>query len=406
MFPVPSSRYYHIFPFIASLSCNIFPKFGKFRKTGRKTRSCSARNEAVWCGKFPRASRRAEQSCAAAQVPARRTALQVAVRDAPRPAASKAKLRRGANSRTHRLRPAASAATPQNAATRTSASHVDFQPFLAVPGGDGPARSASPAKQPAAHPPSKRRRQSPRTGCAPPSAAPLLQSGKENLKPAICRLFIPCPAVSGAKLHCGANSRAHLPPPRGERSDSTKRRNPHKRIPRRFSTLPCRPRRGRPSAQRVPREATGSASPIETPPPIAAHRMRSAERCPALAEREGKFKTRNLPLVYPMSRGERSKATLRRKFPRALASAPRRAERRRKTPQSAQTHPTATFQPFLAVPGGDGPARSASPAKQPAARPRKATSGGVPHRNAAANRRAQDALCRAPARSCRAGRKI
>ena len=220
-------------------------------------------------------------------------------------------------------------------------------------------------------------------------------------------LFIVCSPRPSYARACTATQipACAVPTPRGEQSVAAKRRNPHKRIPRRFSALPCRPRRGRPSAQRVPREATGGASPakqpaaasIETPPPIAAHKTRSAERWPALTEREGKFKTRNLPLVYPMSRGERSKATLRRKFPRALASAPRRAERCRTAPQPAQAHPTAIFNPSLPSPAGTA---------QRAARPPRSNRQRIPHRNAAANRHTQDALCRALVRSCRAGRKI
>ena len=69
------------------------------------------------------------------------------------------------------------------------------------------------------------------------------------------------------------------------------------------------------------------------------------------------------------------------------------------TPHSAATRTSAShvdFQPFLAVPGGDGPARSASPQNNQRRRP---------HRNAAANCRTQNALCRALPRSCRAGRK-
>ena len=143
-------------------------------------------------------------------------------------------------------------------------------------------------------------------------------------------------------------------------------------------------------------------------------------------------------------RGERSDAARQHKFPRAarrcklpcaMPHAPRRAKHScaaaqvpartclRPAAREATPHSGANSRTYRPCPAASGatpysaatrtnsasifnlslPSRQGRPSAQRV--PRKTTSGGVPHRNAAANRRAQDALCRALARSCRAGRK-
>ena len=84
---------------------------------------------------------------------------------------------------------------------------------------------------------------------------------------------------------------------------------------------------------------------------------------------------------------------------------PQRAKRRRKTPQSAQTHPTAIFNPSLPSPAGTAQRAARPPRSNRQRIPYKTTGGDVPHRNAAANRRAQDALCRALAHPFRDGKE-
>ena len=136
-----------------------------------------------------------------------------------------------------------------------------------------------------------------------------------------------------ARVHSGANSRVRRPP-RGERSDAAKHRNPHKRIPRRFSTLPCRPDRDGPAR---------SASPAKQP----------AARPPSKRRRQSPRTGRALPSAGPSLLGCEGKSKLPQFAPRS-------------SPASTSTQTSLS----------------------------------------AANRRAQDALCRALVRACRAGRKI
>ena len=106
--------------------------------------------------------------------------------------------------------------------------------------------------------------------------------------------------------------------------------------------------------------------------------------------------TAAVPARFLSSHGERSDAA-HRDSPHALPRGLRRAKRRRETPQPAQNTHHDAFQSFHAVPAGTAPR---------AARPPRSNRQRRPHRSAAANRRAQNALYRAPARPCGTGRKV
>ena len=106
--------------------------------------------------------------------------------------------------------------------------------------------------------------------------------------------------------------------------------------------------------------------------------------------------TAAVPARFLSSHGERSDAA-HRDSPHALPRGLRRAKRRRETPQPAQNTHHDAFQSFHAVPAGTAPR---------AARPPRSNRQRRPHRSAAANRRAQNALYRAPSRPFGTGRKI
>ena len=174
-------------------------------------------------------------------------------------------------------------------------------------------------------------------------------------------LFIVCSPRPSYARACTATHAT-----RGERSDAANHRNSHERIPRRFSILPCRPGGDGPARSASPTNQPAAASPIEAPPPIAAHKTRSAERLPIPHGMGRKNEnTLDLILVRSVLRGERSDAAKRRnphkRIPRRFSTLPCR-------------------------PGGDGPARSASPAKQPAAAPIE-TPPAAAHRTRFAERR-------------------
>ena len=168
----------------------------------------------------PRALRRAQRRRPVLQIPAcaalaSRGERSVAVKRRKSPRASLS-------------HPAASGASPQNAAIRTNASHGDFQSFLAVPTGDGPARQRIPRKATGSGKSTPKRRCKPLCpGRALPSAGPSLSGWEGKAKtPSVGGLSISRPAASGASPQSAAirTNASH-----GD-----------------FSILPCRPRRGRP----------------------------------------------------------------------------------------------------------------------------------------------------------------
>ncbi len=164
--------------------------------------------------------------------------------------------------------------TPQFARAHPTAI---FSPSLPSPAGTAQRASASPAKQPAARPPqnnrrrppSKRRRQSPHTKRALPSAGPSFfgWEGKSKTPATFC--FFP---------RAPRRAERRRKPPQFARAHPTAIFNPSLPSPAGTAQRAARPPRS--NRQHVPAKQPAAASPIETPPPTAAHRMRSAERWP------------------------------------------------------------------------------------------------------------------------------
>ena len=143
-----------------------------------------------------------------------------------------------------------------------------------------------------------------------------------------------------ALASCGERSTAANPRVRRPRVPRrAQRRRPALQIPACVALVSCGERSVTAKRRKSPRASPARPTASGASPPAAANPPRASPSCPAAS-----------------GASPPGAANPRVRRPRV----PRRAKRRRKTPQSAQAHPTATFQSFLAVPAGDGPARSAS----------------------------------------------